>query len=673
MHLSMTAYLPRQQSQPASSSPIESEFPPIYLNTPNTSPKIKDQDIDEEALADVSFASSISITTNSPSPHKSQPNSNLPLNDLSLNENQTIKSNNPYNTTSRGKKRVGLPAMWSVTKQSISPPNSSKNKRNAVMFEPKSTIIPSSPPSSHHHSGSLDKADESSQYVSQNSYQDSSPESKSSIRPRAPSEPSKPDIYYHNPSSPERVKKPRLSPLKPPFMSIKTLGRAYSAPDNYVGQSKTISGTLSPYQSSQSPNYSKYKSAPIRERRQNKKSRPPMPSFEQQSPSLFNNDHQSENQPDKSNKKPFAKPAFRRAFSLVAPNPMNNVPSPGDIDSSPCADASPSIRPLSQQIQQKNTFNRPSGPLRALSSLQGPAISPRGVQIPGFGHSEKEGKLLPCFNVKDDGLMRVNPDVVDDLISNPLPNNISDLHIVDCRFPFEYAGGHIPGAVNLGTLQAVENHFLIPNSGINQSSFSLPTPSTSASNNENSRKVIIFHCEFSNMRAPTLAKHLRSLDRSRNEHPNLNFPELYILSGGYAEYYKQYNFKKPYLRYTPMDAPNFHPEREAHLAAFRASSKPSSMGGGPNMGLRSKSFTFATNSSRLTNVSKLLQDQTVHEECSEISMDASPCAPSQKSNRPPLLNRHKSLAKLQSSPLKLDSDNDSPMKIKRDLTFVDRS
>lgn len=138
MHLSMTAYLPRQQSQPASSSPIESEFPPIYLNTPNTSPKIKDQDIDEEALADVSFASSISITTNSPSPHKSQPNSNLPLNDLSLNENQTIKSNNPYNTTSRGKKRVGLPAMWSVTKQSISPPNSSKNKRNAVMFEPKS-------------------------------------------------------------------------------------------------------------------------------------------------------------------------------------------------------------------------------------------------------------------------------------------------------------------------------------------------------------------------------------------------------------------------------------------------------------------------------------------------------------------------------------------------------
>lgn len=139
----MTAYLPRQQSQPPSSSPIESDFPPIYLNTPNSSPKIKDQDIEEDALADVSFASSISISTNSPSPHKSQTNSNsnLPLNDLSLNENNTIKSNKPYNTTSRGKKRVGLPAMWSVTKQSISPPNYTNNKRNAVMFEPKSVSI----------------------------------------------------------------------------------------------------------------------------------------------------------------------------------------------------------------------------------------------------------------------------------------------------------------------------------------------------------------------------------------------------------------------------------------------------------------------------------------------------------------------------------------------------
>ncbi|TIC00475.1 Rhodanese-like protein [Wallemia mellicola] len=653
----MTAYLPRQQSHPPSSSPIESEFPPIYLNTPNSSPKNSNQDIEDDALADVSFASSISISTSSPSPNKPD------INDLSLNENQTIKSNKPFNTFSRGKKRVGLPAMWSVTKESISPPTRPRtsSKRNAVMFEPKSTIIPSSPASSssatsHNHSMSLDNPQDSSFDSSFSSTQ----------RPRAPSEPSKSDYYYHNPS-PARVKKPRLSPLKPPFMSIKTLGRAYSAPGNYVGESKTISGGFSPYQS-QSPflnSNSKYKSAPIRERRQNKKNRLPMPSFDQQSPSLFN-DEQSENQPEPSNT--FIKPApFRRAFSLVAPNPMANMPSPG-LDSSPCADASPSIRPLSQQIQKPANPIRPSGPLRALSALQGPTVSPRGVQIPGFGHSEKEGKLLPCFSVKDDGLMRIQPETLDKLISEPLPESISDVHVVDCRFPFEYHGGHLPGAVNLGTLQSVENYFLIPNAGANRDTKSLPTPSTSASSNE-SRKVIIFHCEFSNMRAPTLAKHLRSLDRSRNEHPNLNFPELYILSGGYAEYFRQFHNVKPELKYTPMDAPHFHPQREAHLAAFRASSKPSSIGC-LNMGLRSKSFTFATNNSRLTNVSKLLQDQTVTEE-SDTSMEASPCG-NNNMLRPSLLNRTKSLAKLQSSPLTLDFD-EKENNLSRDLTFVERN
>lgn len=177
----MTSYLPRHQSNPPSSSPVESEFPPIYLNTPDSSPKNSNQDIDDEALADVSFASSISITTSSPSPHKynnSQHNdsnfydnsydndfndlnsnynkhtkSNLHFNDLKIND-QTVKpSFKPIQSIPRGKKRIGLPSMWAVTKESISPPNFSKknfntnqqqshhrsqtqtSKRNAVMFD----------------------------------------------------------------------------------------------------------------------------------------------------------------------------------------------------------------------------------------------------------------------------------------------------------------------------------------------------------------------------------------------------------------------------------------------------------------------------------------------------------------------------------------------------------
>lgn len=114
-----------------------------------------------------------------------------------------------------------------------------------------------------------------------------------------------------------------------------------------------------------------------------------------------------------------------------------------------------------------------------------------------------------------------------------------------------------------------------------------------------------------------------------------------------------------------MDAPNFHPEREAHLAAFRASSKPSQ--GFLNMGLRSKSFTFASRSNnRLTTASKLLQDQTVTEESDTSFEGGSPCA---NFIRPQsTLNRAKSLAKLtESSPLKKDTSST----LNRDLTFIE--
>ena len=56
--------------------------------------------------------------------------------------------------------------------------------------------------------------------------------------------------------------------------------------------------------------------------------------------------------------------------------------------------------------------------------------------------------------------------------------------IVDCRFPYEFEGGHIAGAVNVNTWEALESFFLEqPRQG---------------------RVVVIFHCEYSAHRAPRL-------------------------------------------------------------------------------------------------------------------------------------------------------------------------
>jgi rhodanese-related sulfurtransferase len=61
--------------------------------------------------------------------------------------------------------------------------------------------------------------------------------------------------------------------------------------------------------------------------------------------------------------------------------------------------------------------------------------------------------------------------------------------------------------------------------------------------NPNKRVIVIFHCEFSSERGPSLLRFLRNKDRALNEdvYPNLHYPELYLLEGGYKSFYE--NFK----------------------------------------------------------------------------------------------------------------------------------
>lgn len=84
---------------------------------------------------------------------------------------------------------------------------------------------------------------------------------------------------------------------------------------------------------------------------------------------------------------------------------------------------------------------------------------------------------------------------MDRLLDGKFEDQIRDFHVVDCRFDYEYNGGHIPGAVNINTTTAVEELLLGP---------SLMKPKPSVSGDGNKKTVLIFHCEFSAKRAPTL-------------------------------------------------------------------------------------------------------------------------------------------------------------------------
>lgn len=63
--------------------------------------------------------------------------------------------------------------------------------------------------------------------------------------------------------------------------------------------------------------------------------------------------------------------------------------------------------------------------------------------------------------------------------------------VIDCRYPYEFEGGHIVGAQNLYTEDQVNERLLAPSSTINIKSS--PTKS-----------IIVFHCEFSLQRGPML-------------------------------------------------------------------------------------------------------------------------------------------------------------------------
>ncbi|UYV68603.1 hypothetical protein LAZ67_6000181 [Cordylochernes scorpioides] len=62
--------------------------------------------------------------------------------------------------------------------------------------------------------------------------------------------------------------------------------------------------------------------------------------------------------------------------------------------------------------------------------------------------------------------------------------------IVDCRYPYEYEAGHIRGAKNIFTRQALEDMFLSTSSHLSQV--------------KERAHILVFHCEFSSERAPSL-------------------------------------------------------------------------------------------------------------------------------------------------------------------------
>lgn len=203
-----------------------------------------------------------------------------------------------------------------------------------------------------------------------------------------------------------------------------------------------------------------------------------------------------------------------------------------------------------------------------------------------------------------------------DVLDKRYDDQIDEYIIIDSRYPYEFEGGHIRYALNVYTKEilyeemfvkrfncktsrmhkfptSVSSACLTTQSHINGNNHSvssvsissleksetelyskpieLETSDSTCKKIENKRVIIIFHCEFSSERGPALLRFLRNQDRSLNEHnyPNLCYPELYLLEGGYKSFYENFKFYCDPQTYKPM----LHEEHLSDLKHFRAKAK----------------------------------------------------------------------------------------------------
>ncbi|XP_017210413.1 cell division cycle 25 homolog d isoform X1 [Danio rerio] len=181
-----------------------------------------------------------------------------------------------------------------------------------------------------------------------------------------------------------------------------------------------------------------------------------------------------------------------------------------------------------------------------MSQLQAPPTPVTQVAVADLtliGDFSKQ-HLLPVESAGHQEHHCISAQTVASLIRGQFGSAVEDFLIVDCRYPYEYQGGHIKGAVNLYTEHQVQQVLHQASAQVSVSTSRLCGRSASDSLPEDeespSRKLIIFHCEFSSERGPHLCQYLRRLDRCVNVYPSLHYPELYLLLGGYKHFHASY-------------------------------------------------------------------------------------------------------------------------------------
>ncbi|KAE8373086.1 hypothetical protein BDV26DRAFT_75642 [Aspergillus bertholletiae] len=179
----------------------------------------------------------------------------------------------------------------------------------------------------------------------------------------------------------------------------------------------------------------------------------------------------------------------------------------------------PTMRPRKQCRRSLSMFENPedvmvekeasftsNAPLQSICDIEGTP----SLQLPHF-LPEDQADTLP----------RIDKSILVELMDGKYNDRFDNIMIIDCRFEYEYEGGHINGAVNYNDKDHLASEL-----------FASPKP----------RTALVLHCEYSAHRAPIMAKYIRHQDRAFNvdHYPHLTYPDMYILDGGYSRFFSDH-------------------------------------------------------------------------------------------------------------------------------------
>ncbi|KAL2870990.1 putative tyrosine protein phosphatase MIH1 [Aspergillus lucknowensis] len=206
-------------------------------------------------------------------------------------------------------------------------------------------------------------------------------------------------------------------------------------------------------------------------------------------------------------------------------------------------------------IAEKEACYTSNAPLQSISDIEGT----QPLQLPHFIPEEQA-----------DNLPRIDKATLVELKDGKFNEIFDNIMIIDCRFEYEYDGGHIVGAHNYNDKESLAAELFA---------------------NPQTRTALIFHCEYSVHRAPLMAKYIRHRDRAYNvdQYPQLSYPDMYILDGGYSAFYAEHRSHCFPQNYVEMSAKEHEFDCERGLGKVKQRSKLS----------RAQTFAFGQQSTEM--------------------------------------------------------------------------